>query len=151
MEEQWEAAVIEGVCASRSAIADASNHSRQRSQSRFRWFPEQKGILMARRKYKCKLSAAVKAKAKANWRSEQKAAGVSTKIPKRCKLVVFGKPGCRSGKATLRCEGKKLSTSAKKRYRRMVRTGEICRKGKRVRFKKAGKSWRIDAFTSRRC
>lgn len=106
---------------------------------------------MPRRTYKCKLPAAVRVKAQRAWRVERKAAGKSIAVPSGCKLVVFGKQGCRTGRAVLRCEGKKLTTSAKKRYRRMVKAGEICRKGRRVRFSKAGKSWRIDAFTTRAC
>jgi hypothetical protein len=90
---------------------------------------------MARRRYKCgKLSAAVK-------RAAFVAAG-SPKAPRGCKVVYFGKPGCRSAKAVVRCSGKEggMSRAAKSRWRRQVHAGELCLRkigrGKRVRISK---------------
>jgi len=91
-----------------------------------------------RRKYKCgKLSAATKRKAITNWKAETGRKSAS----RGCKLVVFGKRGCRSAIAVERCADKKLSTSAKKRFRAMRRSKEIC-------LKKRGKRY---FFSSKRC
>lgn len=94
---------------------------------------------MARRKYKCKkLSAAAKRKAIAAWRSETGRKGAK----RGCKLVVFGKRGCRGGVAVERCDVEGgLSKAAKKRFRRMKRRKEIC-------LKKRGKRY---FFSTKRC
>jgi len=85
---------------------------------------------MARRRYKCgKLSAAIKRKAFIE-------AG-SPKAPRGCKVVYFGKPGCRSARAVVRCASEGgMSRAAKKRWRRQLRTGELC-------LKRVGRSKRV--------
>jgi hypothetical protein len=54
-------------------------------------------------------------------------------VRKGCRVIFWPK-----GRIAMRCEGRKLSTSAKKRFKRQVRDGDIClkKRGKRVRFSK---------------
>jgi len=56
-------------------------------------------------------------------------AGKTVRAGAGCDLVTFHTKGGKAVKI-VRCRNRKLATSASKRYKRMVRAGEICRKGK---------------------
>jgi hypothetical protein len=85
---------------------------------------------MARRRYSCKkLSAAIKTAANRDYCADNPGRCVRgrPKAPAGCKVVYFGKPGCRSAKVVVRCDRPEgLSKAARKRWRRQVRTGELC-------------------------